>query len=135
MNSPNEAKTNEAAQARIPAAGLQDRRDEAARDRFHGRHAEYADGPLVGLPEAEDHVDGGGLACPIGAEQGGDFTQLKPQVDAIDRTHRAEAPMHVTQLDRCCGRLVTEHVASLVWPLDSGRWRVRPCRRQRLSRR
>ena len=46
--------------------------------------------PVVGLREAEDHVDGGGLAGAVGAEEGDDLALLEGEVDAADGVDGAE---------------------------------------------
>ncbi len=102
------------------AARLQDGGHETARDRLGGRHPEDAHGPLVGLSEAQDHVDGGRLACAVRAEQRGDLTDLEVQVDAIHCPHRAEAPMHVAEVDGGCRSVLVSHVGSLR-PVAAGR--------------
>ena len=60
---------------------------------------EHADGALVGLPEAQDHVDRRRLAGAVGAEQRGDLAELEMQVDAIDGPDGAEGPMDAGELD------------------------------------
>ena len=51
--------------------------------------------PLIRLAEAQDHVDRGGLAGSVGAEQRRDLTKLEVKIDAVDGAHGAEAPVHV----------------------------------------
>ena len=91
------------------AARLHDRAHEAARDGRGGGHAEHADGPVVRLSEAQDHVDGRRLAGAVGTQQRGDLTELELQVDAVDGSHRTERPMHAAQLDRGWRTLHADH--------------------------
>ena len=89
------------------AARLHDGRHETPRDGRGRRHPEHLDSPLIGLTEAQDHVDRGGLAGSVRAKERGDLTELEVKIDAVDGVHGAEAPMHVLQVDggdRCLGR-------------------------------
>ena len=72
------------------AAGLQHRADAAGRDRVGRRAAEERHRPGVGLGEPEQHVDGGGLAGAVGAEQRDRLARRDRDVDAA---HRADGPV------------------------------------------
>jgi hypothetical protein len=58
-----------------------------------------SDEALVGLFEAGEHAQGGGLAAPAGAEQRQELTRLHVEVESIDGHHRAESFGDVGQLD------------------------------------
>jgi hypothetical protein len=66
---------------------LQHRANLARGDRLVRVGPEARDGAGVGLREAEQHVQGGRLACPVGAEQGNGLAALDRQVDPADSPH------------------------------------------------
>ena len=45
--------------------------------------------------DAADQVEDGGLACPIGADQGEDFAALDVEADLVDGQHAAKAHAQV----------------------------------------
>ena len=57
---------------------------------WRGAQAEHRRGAGGGLGEPEHHVDGGGLAGPVGAEEGDDLALLELEVDAAHGVHGPE---------------------------------------------
>ena len=77
--------------------------------------------PVVGFERPEDHVDGGGLAGAVRAEERDDLALLELEVDPADRLDAAEGLGDAGQLGRrrsSCAVLVE------VMPPDSGADRV-----------
>ena len=60
-----------------------------ARPRVPGSAPYTSTVPRVGPGQAEQHVDGGGLARPVGPEERDDLAGLDGQVDVVDRDDRA----------------------------------------------
>ncbi|GAB3256784.1 hypothetical protein GCM10027562_19260 [Arthrobacter pigmenti] len=52
--------------------------------------AEYADRAGVGLQQAEQHADGGGLSSTIGAKEAVDFAGFQRKVQIIKGTYGTE---------------------------------------------
>ena len=65
-----------------------------------GLEPEHAHRAGVGRRQAEQHVDRGGLAGAVGAEEGDDLAGRDGQVDAVDGTHAAEGLVQAPQVDR-----------------------------------
>lgn len=88
------------------AAALQHRADLAGVDGLRGRHAEEADRAGVGVAQAEQQVEGGGLAGAVGAEQGDRLTGVQPQRQVGHGTDVAVALVHVLEAHHgLCGPL------------------------------
>ena len=88
--------------------------------------------------QAQDHVDGRGLAGPVGPEEGHDLARGDGQVDPPHGLHGAEALVHPAQPDgrgdvpaRPSG---TRSVSALVTVMGPS-WRGRPARRRRFRSR
>jgi hypothetical protein len=84
------------------AAFLQDDADPLAEPgRLRPRvHAEDADRPAGPLPKAFEYLDGGGLACAVGAEQAEDLARLDLEVDALEHPAVRVAHREAADLDR-----------------------------------
>jgi hypothetical protein len=82
------------------ATGLHHCGHEAADDRLAGREAEHLDEPGGRPRQAEQHVDGGGLAGSVRTEERDDLALLDPQVDAAHGVYVSEALGEVPQADR-----------------------------------
>ena len=66
------------------AAGLLNRTEQTGACRLGGVATEDAQLAAAGLGQTENHVDEGGLACAVGAEQCDDFAALDGQVNRVD---------------------------------------------------
>ena len=71
------------------ATGLLNRTEQTGACRLGGVATEDAQLAAAGLGQAKNHVDEGGLACTVGAEQGDDFAALDGQVNRVDGDHCA----------------------------------------------
>lgn len=70
----------------------------------HGRHrveAEHPSAPGIRGGEPDDHLGGGGLACPVGAQQREDLAGGHVEVEAIDRGEGAVGLGEAGELDGC----------------------------------
>ena len=68
--------------------------------------AEQAHGSAVGPEQAEQHADGGGLACAVRPEEAGDVTRRDGQVEAVESFRAAERLGQTPDFDcelRPCG--------------------------------
>src|SRR5438034_1328345 len=70
--------------------------DRASRRHRLAHHVspEHLDGTLVRADQSGEHADGGGLACPVGAEQADDLAFGDLEVYAVDGDVVAEALAH-----------------------------------------
>src|SRR5690606_26621271 len=106
-------------EVREQSAGLQHTGDSAGPGRRCGSLPEDGEGTCAGLGESEQHVEGGGLACAVGPEQGDDLAAADAEIDAVDGLDRAlsqpEVAADATQLDGGGGRV------------DRGDFRCRGC--------
>ena len=91
------------------AAVLQHRADAARADGVGRGAAEHPDGARVGVQQAEDGADGGGLARAVGAEQRHGLAAVDVQVEAVDGEHVAVADGQVGE-----GEGVGRHATSLL---------------------
>jgi hypothetical protein len=84
-------------------AGLEHRSDRARVDRRGRFHPEQRDRAVVGLGQAEQHVDRGGLAGSVRPEQRDGLAPSDRHIDRANRVHRAlrraERPGQPAQLD------------------------------------
>ena len=71
------------------ATGLLNRTEQTGACRLGGVTAKDAQLAAAGLGQTKNHVDEGGLACTVGAEQGDDFAALDGQVNRVDGDHGA----------------------------------------------
>jgi hypothetical protein len=81
-------------------AALQHRADLAGRDRLGGRVAVHLDGPAVGPDQAEQDLDGGGLARTVRPQDRDHLAGPDGQVDAGDRLDLAVSLGHAGEADR-----------------------------------
>jgi hypothetical protein len=87
-------------QVRQQAAGLQQGADAALGHRPGGRHAVQEGGARVGSDQTQQHVDGGGLAGTVRAEQRHHLAAPDAQVQPVDGGHLAVPLDETGQPDR-----------------------------------
>ncbi len=95
-------------------ARLENGRDEAAGDGSASAVAEHLDAAGVGVRQAQNHVDRGGLARAVRAEEGHDLARSDGEVDAADGVDGAEALDDAPRVDRGGGGV--EEVMCSCWP-------------------
>ena len=105
-------------------AGLQHGPDPAAADGVDRWQSEDGDRAAVGTAEAEDEVEGRGLAGAVGPEQGDGLTRLDDEVDAAHGGYGPVGPSDAAQLDAGIvvrrGEVVAAHTGSVRSPQVSG---------------